>query len=102
MTIVNASNARLYQQKVQRSIALTGESAVAPSRPLVDLLQDMTIAGDKRATVARFASRFFVLVSERGAPRSAADVRGPYDTVQEAARRARMLQHRSFTGAESA
>lgn len=65
---------------------------------LVDIIEDLTLPGEQRATVARFARRYFVLVGARHAPRSDAEVFGPYETRFEAGRRARLLQHRRFDG----
>jgi hypothetical protein len=65
--------------------------------PLVEQLEDLILPGQRRATVARFASRFFVLVGARGAAPEQRDVQGPYETRTEAATRARSLQNLGFS-----
>jgi hypothetical protein len=64
--------------------------------PLVEQLEDLMLPGQRRATIARFASRFFVLVGPRNAAPEQRDVQGPYDTRMEASRRARILQQHSY------
>lgn len=65
--------------------------------PLVEQLEDLILPGQRRATVARRLSRFFVLVGPRGATPEQRDVQGPYDTRSEAANRARSLQNLGFS-----
>jgi hypothetical protein len=67
--------------------------------PVVEQLEDLILPGQRRATIARFHDRFFVLVRPRRAAPAECDVEGPYDTRMEAARRARILQQLSLGGA---
>jgi hypothetical protein len=63
---------------------------------LVELLEEIVLPCFRRVCVARFASRFFVLVGHRDRPHGEWHVEGPFATHEKARGHAQEMQRAAY------